>query len=87
MQDQTKQIAGDRDRLLERAIVLHALGEDRNDDWARVELATELGGADPVAIRESLTRLEGEGVIELAGETVRASRATVRLDDLEMIAI
>jgi predicted transcriptional regulator len=87
MQDQTKQISGDRDRAVERAIVLQALRDDHDDDWARVELAAELGGADLIAIREALTRLEGEGVIEFAGETVRASRATVRLHDLEMIAI
>jgi predicted transcriptional regulator len=87
MQDQTKHISGERDRLLERAIVLQALRDERDGDWARVELAAELGGADPLAIREALTRLEGEGVIEFAGETVRASHATVRLNDLEMIAI
>jgi hypothetical protein len=87
MQDQTKHISDDRDRPLERAIVLQALRDDRDDDWPRVELAGELGGADPIAIREALTSLEGAGVIELAGETVRASRATVRLSDLEMLAI
>ncbi|HEV3319771.1 MAG TPA: hypothetical protein VG053_08600 [Solirubrobacteraceae bacterium] len=87
MQDQTKQISDDRDRLLERAIVLQTLRDDRDDGWRRVELAAELGSADPIAIREALTRLEGENVIEFAGETVRASRATVRLNDLEMIAV
>jgi predicted transcriptional regulator len=85
MQDQTKHIS--RDRLLERAIVLQTLRDDRDEGWARIELAADLGDADPIAIREALTRLEDEGVLEFAGETVRASRATVRLNDLEMIAI
>jgi DNA-binding GntR family transcriptional regulator len=87
MQDQTKQISGVRDRLLERAIVSQILREDRHDGWRRSELAAELGDADPVAIRAALTRLEQEGVVEFAGETVRASRAAVRLNELDMIAV
>jgi predicted transcriptional regulator len=87
MQDQTKQISSDRDRLLERAIVLQIIRDDHNDDWTRTELTAELGDADPIAVRVALTRLEEEGVIEFAGETVRASRATVRLNELDVIAI
>jgi hypothetical protein len=87
MQDQTKQISSDRDRLLERAIVLQTIRDDHDDGWARIELAAELGDADPIAVRVALTRLEDEGVIEFAGETVRASRATMRLNELDMIAI
>ncbi len=51
------------------------------------ELATELVDADPIAIRNALTRLEQEGVVEFAGEMLRASRTARYLDDLEMIAI
>jgi hypothetical protein len=87
MQDQTKQISGDRDRRIERAIVSQTLREDRDDGWRRTELAAELGDADPIAIRDALTRLEAESVVELAGETVRASRAAMRLNDLDMIAV
>jgi hypothetical protein len=87
MQDQTKQISGDRDRLLERAIVSQTLREDRDAEWRRAELATELGDADPIAIRNAVTRLEEEGVVEFAGEMLRASRAARCLDDLKLIAI
>ncbi len=88
MQDQTKQISRERDRLLERAIVLQTLHDDHDDDgWQRTELAAELGDADPIAIRTALTRLEEDGVVEFAGETIRASRATRRLNDLDMIAV
>ncbi len=87
MQDQTKQISSDRDRLLERAIVSQALREDRDGGWRRAELAAELGDADPIAIRNALTSLEEEGVVEFAGETVRASHSTMRLDDLDLIAV
>jgi hypothetical protein len=87
MQDQTKQIIGDRNRRIERAIVLQTLREDRGDGRRRADLAVELGDADPTAIGEALTQLGNEGVIELAGEIVRASRAAIRLSDLEMIAV
>ena len=87
MQDQTKQISSARDRLLERAIVSQTLREDHSDGWRRTELATELGEADPIAIRNALTRLEEEGVVAFAGETVGASRAARYLNDLEMIAV
>ncbi|MGA8365512.1 MAG: hypothetical protein WB709_13490 [Solirubrobacteraceae bacterium] len=87
MQDQTKQISSARDHLLERAIVSQTLREDRSDGWRRTELATELGAADPIAIRNALTHLEEEGVVAFAGETVRASRAARYLNDLELIAV
>jgi DNA-binding GntR family transcriptional regulator len=87
MQDQTKQISSARDRLLERAIVSQTLRKDHIDGWRRTELAAELGDADPIAIRNALTRLEEDGVVEFAGETVSASRAARRLNDLDMIAV
>lgn len=87
MQDQTKQIYSDRDRLLERAVVLQALEDAHHDGLLRAELMAELGDANPIAIRTALTRLEEEGVVECAGETVRASRAARRLSDLDMIAV
>jgi hypothetical protein len=87
MQDQTKQISRERDRLLERAVVLQTLHDGHDDGWQRTELAAQLGEADPIAIRTALTRLEEEGVVEFAGETVRASRAAIRLNDLDMIAV
>ena len=87
MQDQTKQISSDRDTLLERAIAFQTLRDDHNEGWRRAALAAELGDADPIAIRNALTRLEEEGVVEFAGEKVRASRAAMRLNDLGVIAV
>ena len=87
MQDQTKQIPSDRDRRVERAIVLQTLRDDHDDGWSRAELEAELDHTDPIAIGDAVTRLEGEGVVELAGETVRASRAAMHLNDLGMIAV
>jgi hypothetical protein len=87
MQDQTKQIPSDRDRQVERAIVLQALRDDRGEDWSRADLAAELDHPDPIAIDDALTRLEDEEVIEFEGETIRASRAAMHLNDLGMVAI
>ena len=55
--------------------------------WSRAELETELDGAGVLAIGDAIARLADRGVIELAGETVRASRAAVYLDELDMIAV
>lgn len=87
MQDQTKQISSARDRLLERAIVSQTLREDHTDGWRSTELTSELGDADPIAIRDALSSLEEEGVVEFDGVTLGASRAARRLNDLEMIAV
>ncbi len=87
MQDQTKQIPGDHDCRVERAIVLQTLREDHDRHWSRDELTAELHHADPRTIDEALTRLKDEGVIELAGEIARASPATLCLDELGMIAV
>lgn len=87
MQDQTNQISDERNRRLERAVVSQTLREDRTDGWRRADLVAELGDGDPIAIRNALTRLEEEGVIAFEGESVSASRAAIRLNDLDMIAV
>jgi hypothetical protein len=87
MQDQTKQIHSDSDRTVQRAIVLQALRDDHDSSWSRAELEAELDQADPITISDALTVLKDEGVIDLAGEMVRASRAAMHLDGLGMISV
>jgi hypothetical protein len=87
MQDQTKQTSNDRDCRIERAIVMQTLRDDHDEGWSRAELAAELDRSDPIAIGDALIRLRDEGVVELAGETVRASRAAMRLNELDIIAL
>lgn len=90
-------------RTLERAIVLQVLRDDCGPRWLRAQLAaevaeragrpgrstcTEPAGRDAVLLVDSaLARLEGEGVLSRDGEAVRASRATLRLDALDLIAV
>jgi hypothetical protein len=87
MQDQTRQLASDSDHQIERAIVSQTLRDDHDSSWSRAELEIELDGIDALAVGDAIARLADQGVIELAGEIVRASRATVRLDELDMIAV
>jgi len=87
MQDQTKQIPGDSDRKVQRAIVSQTLRDDHDKHWSRAELEAELDHVDPLAIGDALARLADQNVVELASETVQASRATAHLDELEMIAV
>jgi len=87
MQDTTKHLASDSNHQIERAIVSQTLSDDHDPSWSRAELETELACADTLAIGDAIANLADHGVVELAGETVRASRATVRLDELDMIAV
>ncbi len=87
MQDQNKQVRSSDDRRVEKAIVLQLLRDDHDERWSRAELEVELVPTGPLAISDALARLEAAGVLHLFGEAVSASRATKRLDDLELIAI
>lgn len=86
MRDQIKHISGPGDPRSERAVVVGLLEEAHRDGCTRDQLAHELGFAG-AALEAPLARLCQEGVVVLAGETVRASRATIHLDALDMIAI
>lgn len=87
MQDQTKRVPGEHERRLERALVSQTLRRDHSDGWLFAELAAELGDTDSLTIRGVLAHLEDMGVVEIVSESVRASRATKRLDELDMIAL
>ena len=76
----------DRDWALERAIVLQLLRQDRAPAWSRSELAAELGAEDRL-IDVTLRALVADGVACEDAQTVSASRAAQRLDELELVAI
>jgi hypothetical protein len=88
MANQTGRVRRDRDRwMVEGAIVLQILRDDHEQGWTRAELADEISDFEPAIVDEALARLESEGVLGREGNFVRASRATRRLDELELIAI
>jgi hypothetical protein len=77
---------GGEGAMLERAIVLQLLRDDRDERWSRAELGMEVDAEAP-AVEAALGRLSGEGVLCLADEQVWASRAARRLDELGLIAV
>jgi len=87
MQEQETTTSSDQASRLERAIILQTLRDDHDSCWSQLELEAELGRPDPTAIGDALTRLTQAGVVERSGDAVRASRATLRLSELELIAI
>lgn len=88
MQDRQRRARGDRDRsMVEGAIVLQILRDDHDERWSRAELVGEISDFEPAIVDDALARLEREGVLRREGHCVVASRATRRLDELELIAI
>jgi hypothetical protein len=73
--------------MVERAIVLRVLGEDREGRVPRAELSQEISDFAPTVIAEALERLEGDGVLRREGDLMCVARAARRLDELELIGI
>jgi len=87
MQDQPSQVLGECDPRIERAIILQLLRDDHWDRWSRAELEVEISNVEPLDIRDALARLDQDGIVQISGECVSASRAVRRLDELGLIAI
>lgn len=74
-------------RRLERAIVMQLLRDDCAERWLIAALRSELWDFAPAMLERALVGLEDAGVVCRAGESVWASRATRRLDELDVLAI
>jgi DNA-binding HxlR family transcriptional regulator len=72
---------------VERVVVLQILRADHDECWPSTELAGELSDLAPAVLEEALTHLERDGVLQREGDSVRATRAVRRLDELELIGI
>jgi DNA-binding HxlR family transcriptional regulator len=72
---------------IERAIVLHVLNNDRQTLSTHADLECELGDIAPDALNSALLSLERAGAIERSHETVWASHAAQRLDELGLIGV
>ncbi len=86
MHDPSKQDRGTGSPLVENLIVLQVLRKDRPDGCSITELHAEIG-YDREDITEAVDSLKDAGVVVLDGEQVRPSRATRRIDALDMICI
>ena len=87
MRDQPSQHLKGGDGRLARAIILQLLRDDHVCQWSRAELETELADIPPLDISDALARLETDGIVNVAGELIWASRALARLDGLDLIAV
>jgi hypothetical protein len=87
MHDQPSQVLGEGDPRVERAIILQFLRDDHGDRWSRAELDVEIFNVEPLDISDALARLDQDGIVQISGESVSASRAVRRLDELGLIAI
>jgi DNA-binding HxlR family transcriptional regulator len=73
--------------IVQRAVILQILAEDSEKRWSAAELRRELYNIEPHALHNALIMLEHAGVLERAVETVYASRAARRLDEMGLIAV
>lgn len=72
---------------IERAVILMILSKDQEQRWTRTALGHDFSDIEPEALDRALLNLEHMGVIERPGDTIRASRAIERLDELGLIGI
>lgn len=87
MQDERNEMNMTEDVVAQRAIVLQVLRPDHAEPWTCAELESEIYDIEPFAISDALAVLDSDGVVHVAGEQVRASRAARRMDALGMVSI
>jgi hypothetical protein len=75
------------EEIAERAIVLQVLRDDHAERWSRAELEREIYDVEPLALGDALERLREEGVVEVRGEDLWASRCARHLDAIGMVSI
>lgn len=71
----------------ERAIALHVLQDDHDEQWSRAELEAALSDVEAHTVAEALDVLREEMVVQVAGDLVSASRCARHLDELGLVSI
>jgi hypothetical protein len=66
---------------------VQVLRDDHEHRWSRAELEIKISKVEPLDISDALARLDRDGIVCISGESVWASRAVRRLDELGLIAI
>jgi hypothetical protein len=87
MRRQGNKVGSEADRRTQRVVVLQVLRNDRGNCWSRSELDDELGDLEALAIVRALGSLQEAGVLQVEGDSLSASRAARRLDELELIGV
>jgi predicted transcriptional regulator len=86
MRERSSESPVGEDRRLERAILLHLLGEEGAASCSRARLTSALG-TPARALWPALQRLSDTGLVCLEGDEVWASRAARHIDALGLIGI
>lgn len=73
--------------IAERAIVFQVLRDDHPEHWSRAELENAITPIKPQAMNDALAQLHAEGVLDVDGAKVEASRCARHLDGLDVIGI
>jgi hypothetical protein len=87
MRPQRNKLRCEADRRAQRVVVLQLLRDDHEDSWARSELDAEFGDIGAPAIACAIASLQEAGVIELVGDSLSASRASWRFQELLLIGV
>jgi hypothetical protein len=87
MRWQLNKVRGERDRCVERAVVLQVLRDDHEWRWSRAELESKLADIEWDVLDMAVARLAATGVVHEENDVVWASEAVRRLDELELIGV
>jgi hypothetical protein len=82
---QAERIEIDPIAIAEQAVMM-ALLDNRTDPWTRAELQRLIAGraCDSNDVLDAIGHLHRAGLINVCGETVTATRAARRMDELEL---
>ena len=87
MPRQRNKVRCEAERRTQRAVALQLLRDDHEVLWARSELDAELGDIGEQSIGCAIASLQEAGVVEVEGDSLSASHAARRLDELALIGV
>ncbi len=87
MRPQRNKLRCEADRRAQRVVVLQLMRDDHVDSWARSELDAEFGDIGAPAIARAIASLQEAGVVELEGNSLSASPAARRFQELLLIGV
>ena len=73
--------------LVQRAVILALLRDDRDERWHVADLQAEIRDAEPTTLARVLEDLERHGLVVSLDDWVLASRSARHLDELELIGV
>lgn len=87
MRSQRNKVRYEADRRAQRVVVLQLLREDHAEPWTRSELNAELSDVGEQAIARAIASLQEAGLVELDADSLSASPAAWRLQELLLLGV